>query len=170
LPPSHEVFMQHKVYGKYSPLDMDRINAWFTDHPDAILVTDKINEPVAFSSSFIDINRLMMELFTLEAVKEGLKARIRSAMPSWKVLLEIDGDKVQELKKMGVTDIAASRRVIQDNLSLMMGLKTNGIRVYVFHVNEEEGIDEEYVIRHDMDYVYGMYADRFDFGTQSGCP
>jgi len=41
-----------------------------------------------------------------------------------------------------------------------MGLKTNGIRVYVFHVNEEEGIDEEYVIRHDMDYVYGMYADR----------
>jgi hypothetical protein len=163
LPPSHEVFMQQKVYGKFSLLDMDRINAWFTDHTDAILVTDKINEAVAFSSSFTDINRLMMELFSLDAVKQGVDAGIRSAMPSWSVLSEIEGDKVQALKKMGITDIAASRRTIKDNIPLLINLRNNGIRVYVFRVNYDKGKDEAYVLSNDMDYVYGMYADQIDF-------
>jgi phosphoglycerol transferase MdoB-like AlkP superfamily enzyme len=162
-PPSHDVFMQQRLLGKYTPMDMDRINAWFSAHPDAILVTDKINDPVAFSSAFIDKDRLMMELFSLEAVREGVRAGILSAMPSWSVLSEIEGDQVQVLRQMGVKDISASRRVIGNNLPLLIRLKTNGIRVYVFHVNYDKGIDEAYVIANEMDFIYGMYADKMDF-------
>jgi phosphoglycerol transferase MdoB-like AlkP superfamily enzyme/glycerophosphoryl diester phosphodiesterase len=159
MPPSHEAFMQQKLFGQYSPLDMERINAWFTAHPDAILVTDKINEPGAFSAQFIDKKRLMMELFTWDAVKEGKDAGILSAMPTWKLVEGMTGDKVQVLKEMGVTDIPASRRIIDDNLTLLVQLKNNGIHVYVFHVNYDKGKDEAFVISHDMDYIYGMYAD-----------
>lgn len=163
LPPSHEAFLQQKLFGQYSPLDMDRINAWFAAHPDAVLVTDKTNEPGAFSAQFIDKKRLMMELFTWDAVKEGKDAGILSAMPTWKLVEGMTGDKVQVLKDMGITDIPASRRIIDDNLPLLVCLKNNGIRVYVFHVNYDKGKDEAYVISHDMDYIYGMYADEMDF-------
>ncbi len=86
---------------------------------------------------------------------------IRSAMPSWDVLSDIEGDKAHLLKEMGVKEVAVSRRMIRDNLPLMLSLKNHGIRVYVFHVNYDKGKDEEYVIRNDMNYVYGMYADKF---------
>jgi len=111
-----------------------------------------------------------MELFTLDAIKEGIDAGIRSAMASWNVLSGMNGDKVQALKQMGVTDVAASRRVIKDNLPLLVSLKNNGIRVYVFHVNYDKGKDEAYVICNDMDYIYGMYADTFDFSRKINCP
>jgi phosphoglycerol transferase MdoB-like AlkP superfamily enzyme len=163
MPPSHDVFITSRLYGKYTPLDIHRINEWFSDHPDAILVTDKINEPAEFSDKFLDRNRLMMELFTLEAVREGFRCGIMSPMPTWNVLKDIQGDKVGFLKDLGVKDVAASRRVIEKNIPLLLKLKQNGIRVYVFHVNYDKGKDEEYVIRHEMDYVYGMYADKSIF-------
>ena len=162
LPPEKAAFKQFKILGKYTPLDIDDINVWFKDHPDAILVTDKINTPTDFSKSFIDKERLIMELFTLEAVQEAVDAGIKSAMPNWAVVSGIKGDKVQTLVDMGVTEIAASRRDIKYNIQLIKSFKRNGIKIYVFHVNYEEGKDEDYVVRYDMDYIYGLYADEFD--------
>lgn len=51
-----------------TPLDMTAINDWFKAHPDAILVTDKVNEPRKFAGQFIDKKRLMMELFDVNSV------------------------------------------------------------------------------------------------------
>ena len=45
LPPSHAEFKKHKIYGDYTTLDIKGINEWFAAHPDAILVTDKLNDP-----------------------------------------------------------------------------------------------------------------------------
>ena len=116
-----------------------------------------------FSKLFIDKKRLMMELFTLNAVKEGVQADIKSAMPTWDILSRIKGDKVQTLVDIGVTDIAASRRIINNNIPLINSLKRNGIKLYVFHVNLDKRKDEAYVVCNDMDYIYGLYADEFDF-------
>ncbi len=160
VPPPHTTFMEHKILGKYSPLDMELINEWFSAHPDAILVTDKINEPAEFAAGFTDKNRLMMELFTMDAVKEGLTAGIRSAMPNWKVVQEMDGDIVLALKRSGITDIAVSRRAIGDNLPDLLRLKHNGIRAFVYHVNSDKGKDEKYVMENEMDVIYGLYADK----------
>jgi len=162
IPPNRATFKQQQILEKYTPLDIDDINDWFKDHPDAILVTDKINSPSDFSKLFIDKNRLMMELFTLDAVKEAVDANIKSAMPSWSVVSEIKGNKVQTLVDLGVTDIAASRRVIKYNIPLIKSFTKAGIKIYVFHVNHDKGKDEAYVVRFDMDYIYGLYADEFD--------
>lgn len=163
LPVSEREFLQHRLLGKYTPLNMDAINQWFISHPDAILVTDKLNEPLSFAKAFVDKTRLMMELFTLEAVKEATGYGIRSAMPSQNVLESLEGDKLATLSKLGVKHVAFSRMFIAGNLSFVQRLKKNGIDAYVFHVNLENGKDEEYVVRHELDYVYGIYADKWSF-------
>ena len=48
VPVSKKTFMSYKILGKYSPLDGEMINSWFKKHSDAILITDKINEPKIF--------------------------------------------------------------------------------------------------------------------------
>lgn len=169
LPPTLEVFKSLKLHGKFSPLDMRDVNAWFADHPDAILVTDKVNDPARIASEFLDKSRLMMELFSLDAVSDGVKAGIRSAMPSWNVVLAIAGDRVRKLQDMGVTDVAASRRTVTGHATLLQNLKTAGIRVFAFHVNTEPGMDETYVVCEEMDYFYGLYADTWDFSAEPEC-
>ncbi len=163
MPVTHKEFLKHKLFEKLTPLDLERINNWFTQHKDAILVTDKINEPKQFSKVFIDKNRLMMELFSKNAIKEGIDAKIKSAILSQEVLDSMQGNKVEELKKMGITEVAFSRRNIAESIELLKELKKNNIRVYVYHINQDTGKDEEYVTKYEMDLIYGMYADNWDF-------
>ncbi|RKZ67997.1 MAG: hypothetical protein DRQ48_09150 [Gammaproteobacteria bacterium] len=169
LPPVRDGFNSSQLLDKYTPMDMETINHWFEQHPDAILVTDKINTPLDFANQFVDKKRLMMELFSLKAVKEGVAAGIRSAMPSWDILVNIKGDITQSLVDLGVTDVAASRRVIKNNLKLLDEFKKQGIRVYVFHVNSGENSDEQFVVCNDMEHVYGLYADNYDFANVATC-
>jgi len=163
VPVSEREFLKHKIYKKFTPLNMKLINDWFQSHSDALLVTDKVNEPKQFAQLFVDKTRLMMELFSLEAVKEGLALGIKSAMPSENVVNGLGKDKVAALKALGVKHIAVSRRFIAPNIELMEQLKDNDIKVYVFHVNFEKGKDENYVVNYEMDYIYGMYADKWSF-------
>ena len=169
VPPTRKEFLEQKILKKYTPMDMDAINTWFIKHPDAILVTDKINTPIDFSNKFIDKNRLMMELFSLKAVKEGIESKIKSSMPSDNVLNKIQGDKVAFLKKLGVTDIASSRRIINNNLGLVKNIVDSGINIYAFHLHFDEGKDEAYVVCNENQYFYGMYADKWNFNEFLDC-
>ena len=162
LPVTKEEFLKRKIHGKFTPLDMEAINQWFATHPDAILVTDKVNEPTTFARQFVDKKRLMMELFTLEAVQEGLKIGIKSAMPSQNVVNKIKGDKVAFLKNLEVQHIVVSRRMIEEKKAFFLALKEAGIKAYVFHVNKDEGKDEAYTVLNDLPSVYGLYADKWE--------
>ncbi len=164
-PVTFQEFMNHKIHKKYSPLSMKEINDWFKEHPDAILVTDKVNEPELFSKVFIDANRLIMELFNEKALKQGLKFNILSAMPTQGLIAKMGWEKAVQLK---LKHVAVSRYFIKENKGLLKKLKENGIKVYVYHVNQDEdvldsGMDEEYVTKYELDYVYGMYADKWNF-------
>jgi glycerophosphoryl diester phosphodiesterase len=163
LPVTHEEFIRHKILGKYTPLDMKRINDWFTNHVDATLVTDKINEPEEFSGKFIDKKRLIMELFDIETVKKGVSAQIKTSMPSQNVIDNLTGNKVKQLKQLGVNGIAISRTYIASNVEFLQELKENNVRVYVYGLNQAPGTDEDYVVKYEMDYIYGIYADKWDF-------
>jgi glycerophosphoryl diester phosphodiesterase len=163
LPISKEEFLKHRIYGKFTPMDINRINLWFKEHKDAILITDKVNQPKAFSELFIDKNRLMMELFSLDAVKEGIKVGIKSAIPSQNVIEDLWGNKVKKLKQLGISNIAISRNFIESNVDLLIELKENNIKAYVYHVGFDIGKDEEYVVKYEMDYIYGLYADKWNF-------
>lgn len=163
-PVNHEEFLKYKIYGKYTPLDMTAINKWFSEHKDAVLVTDKINEPKAFSEMFIDKDRLVMELFSWEAIEEAVDANIKSAMPSQNIFNRFKNKNlIEKLNEKGITDIAISRNIIASNIDILKKLKQNNIRVYVYNVNDRIDRGEDYVVKYEMDYVYGLYADEWNF-------
>jgi hypothetical protein len=167
LPVTHDEFLHYKIYGKYTPLDIKKVNEWFSNHDDAILVTDKVNQPKEFSNLFVSKNRLMMELFTLEAVKEGLEIGLRSSMPSQNVIENLDGDRIEILKEIGVRDIAVSQRFISSNRSFLRELKENSIRTFVYHINMDEGKDEEYFVQYEKNFIFGLYADKWNFNKEN---
>ncbi len=136
---------------------------WFKEHPDATLITDKVNEPLLFANQFIDKKRLMMELFTEKAVDEGLTDGDLTVMPSEFILSIIKKQGVEYLVQKGIKYIAISRYHIMNNKPLLLDLKKKGIRVYVYNVNFKPYADEDYVTRYEMDYVYGIYADKWSF-------
>ncbi len=166
LPALYDEFISCEIYEKYTPLDMPRINEWFSLHKDAILVTDKINEPVEFASQFKFKNRLIMELFDMNAVKLGLKAEILSVMPSESVINGIDKEDVEDFAKMGIKNIAISRRFIDQsnrNKKLLLEFKKHNIKPYAYEINSDTGVNDEYVLKYQMDYFYGMYIDSWSF-------
>lgn len=162
LPPSHSEFMKHKIYGDYTTLDLKGINDWFTAHPDATLVTDKVNDPIAFANQFVDKSRLIMELFSVMAVEEASKNGI-TAMVSQEPLMSMVGDKLNYLSINNVKYVALSRRIIANKTKLMLQLMEQGIKVYVYNVNFDPGKDEKYVQENEIGLVYGMYADKWVF-------
>lgn len=160
LPPTHDQFMEQKIYGDYTTLDMDGINTWFKNHPDATLITDKVNDPIAFANAFVDKDRLIMELFSVMAVEKASEHGIQT-MISQEPLLAIKGDKINFLKVNNVKHVAVSRRIIASQKKLMLQLRDAGIKVYVFNVNFDMGKDEQYVYDNELGLVYGMYADKW---------
>ena len=164
LPPTRAEFLAQRIYGDYELLDMERINEWFKNHPDATLVTDKVNDPVDFANAFIDKNRLMMELFSPLAIEKASEQGI-TAMISQEPLLNLTIDKLNFLKVNNVKYVALSRRIIESQKKLMLSLRDAGIKVYVYNVNFDPGKDEKYVLDNEIGLVYGMYADSWVFDT-----
>ena len=158
LPPSLETFKKHNIYGDYITLDMEGINEWFAAHTDAILVTDKVNDPIGFANAFVDKQRLIMELFSPFAIEEAIQNGIEP-MISQEPLLRLKGDKINYLKVNNIKYAAVSRRIIFNEKELMLALRDNGIKVYVYNVNFDEGKDEAYVHENELGLVFGMYAD-----------
>ena len=167
VPVSREAFLKHKIRGKYTVLDMDAINSWFKTHPDAILITDKINDPKKFSAQFVGKGRLMMELFSLQAIEEASLNGV-IAVCSETPLSQIKGDVVAYFKRHKVSHVALSRRNIANKGALLRKFRENDIKVYIYHVNFDPGKDEKYVFENEIGIVYGMYADQWisEFSTK----
>ncbi|MDT7832998.1 sulfatase-like hydrolase/transferase [Flavobacteriaceae bacterium S356] len=165
-PVTQATFLKYPIRGTYTPMSMSRINQWFEEHPDAILVTDKVNDPIAFSKQFVDKNRLMMELFDWQSIENAIKAGIKSPIVAQHVLENISGNKVGKLKKAGVFNVAVSRTFIEKNITLLKELKASNIKVYAYHLNFDSSKDEEYVVKYEMDAIYGIYADTWNFSKE----
>lgn len=162
LPPTLEEFKKHTIYGDYITMDMEAINKWFSAHPDATLITDKISDPIEFANQFYNKEQLIMELFSPMSIEQAASHGIK-AMISQKPLLALKGDKLNFLKANNVKYAAVSRRIIERKKKLMLKLRDNGIKVYVYNVNFDEGKDERYVYEYEIGLVYGMYADKWVF-------
>lgn len=160
IPVSLSEFKKHKIRSKYTGLGMSQINRWFSEHPDAILVTDKINTPTTFADQFEDKRRLVMELFSKQAVEEALSSGI-SPLLSEKAIGEIKGDVVSYLIDNKIKYVGLSRRSIANKKDFLKKCRKNNIRVYAYHINFDAGKDERYVLDNEIGYVYGMYADKW---------
>ncbi len=145
---------------------MQGINNWFANHTDAILVTDKVNTPKEFAEQFIDKKRLMMELFSEEAIDEALRNSITPIISEC-MLYDLSINNIDSLKKKNVQYMAFSRRFIKEHLSFVKELKRRGLKAYVFHIgaiphtHKSFFMNEDYVLKYEMPYIYGFYADNW---------
>jgi hypothetical protein len=132
--PTLKEFKAYRLKLHHTPLGMREINQWFNNHKDAILVTDKVNTPLAFSQQFIDKKRLRMELFSMESV-----VRL------------IPKNRVAVLRALGIEYIVVSYKDFRNKAyqSLFQSFAKNGIKVYLY------GQDREAVLK--PLYYYGRY-------------
>lgn len=161
-PVSHEYFMNSLLLDKYTPLGMLEINEWFEIHKDAILITDKVNTPVEFSKEFKFKDRLKMELFSWEAVLEAVENDIIPIV-SENVVFQYRNSIVQMLNDNKINSVALSRSSLRKNVTLFKELQNAGIKIYAYHINSNIDKDEEYAVKYEMDYYYGIYADNWSF-------
>jgi hypothetical protein len=76
-------------------------------------------------------------------------------------LSQIKGDKLTYLKKNNIEHVSLSRRNIANKIALLQKFMDNNIKVYIYHVNFDEGKDEQYVFDNEIGLIYGMYADNW---------
>ncbi|WP_325892033.1 sulfatase-like hydrolase/transferase [Grimontia sp. NTOU-MAR1] len=167
IPPRYDDFMSKKMHGKYTPLSLEDLNTWFESHPDAFLVTDKVNSPKKVLEVFEFKDRLVMELFTVEALEEATELGIFSPMPSWVTYLHLNKD-VERLKSLGVKHLALSTTDIKSNINEMLELKENGIKTFLFNINVNNADGEIGIACNHLNFAYGMYVDSVDF-VQEAC-
>ena len=162
-PITHEIFMSRKAKNKFTPLSIAEINAWFKNHPDAILVTDKVNTPKQFSEAFNFKSRLIMELFSAQAIKEANKHQIKflAAPNVFKGMNETE--QLDFIKSNNVKYLSISRNSITKNRVFYKKLKNLGVKLYAYHISFKMWSDEPYVFINELDYIYGMYADEWQF-------
>lgn len=161
-PVTLDEFLKHKIKKNYTPLSLEMLHEWFKKHPDATLLTDKINDPEAVSAVFTSKDQLLLKLISFHTIKAAKSLNIEFVLNE-NLLNNLKGNKIEELKKLDVKYILISRKSIKEKESLLLQIKEAGIKTYASHVNFEKGKDELYVFNNEMDFIYGFYADIWDF-------
>jgi hypothetical protein len=166
-----EIFLAHKLYDLYTPLSMDEINQWFAQHEDAILVTDKMNSPAEMVELFVFPDRLFMELFTFGAIEQAQALGV-DFMLSEGLLYDIEGSQLDYLQEHNIEALAVNRKLATQSerySNFFLQCKELGIRTYAFGLDPNE-YTEKYVLEHEMQYFYGIYADNWidEFDVETG--
>ena len=161
-PPTLKEFLKHKIKEKYTPLSLEMLHEWFKNHPDATLFTDKINDPKAVSAVFTSTHQLLLKLISFHTIKAAKTLNIEFVL-SENLLNDLGDNKIEELQKLNVKYILISRKSIKEKEALLLKIKDAGIKTYASHVNFEKGKDELYVFNNEMKFIYGFYADVWDF-------
>ena len=180
IPPTEKDFLNYKIKGYLTPLNINLINKWFGEKKEAILITDKINDPKLIFQEFNFSNRLRMELFSKDAIIEAKKLNI-TAIPSYFVLQDMSNP-IKFLKENDIKYVAASRAIISETNSnlknlikeiigrnLLKKIYKSGIKIYAFNINYEKGKDEIYTMCNEFKYFYGLYADYWEIPNKKIC-
>ena len=162
--PSYKEFMKKKINKQFSPLDMKTINNWFSDHNDAILVTDKINDPKLLIENFKFPERLIMELFDERSIEDALSLKFTNILISSDVIdkkYNFDLNRIKYYKKNGVFGLAASRHTIFKHPNYFKYAKKNGLKVYAFHLNDKKKFSTEAeMLCYFSELISGVYAEK----------
>ncbi len=138
------------------------LHDWFKNHPDAKLLTDKINDPKAVSQVFTSKHQLMMKVHSTPALKTAKSLDLEFVMHE-NVLNALKTNPLQKLLDYKTKHILISRKSIAAKKELLLKLKEAGIKTYASHVNFEKGKDELFMYNNEKGFIYGFCADVWDF-------
>ena len=182
IPPTLKIFNNYRISKKYTPLDYKKINSWFNQNKDAILITDKIKDLNAIKNQIkIDKSRLLIETFSIESL-------IQFRDNNYKVIANIDSLKelknpVNFLNQKEIEYISVPHQIKKDlEYNFLNSLKNfftensakqlinNGFKFYVYGLNEEKNrITEKDVVCKYRDIFFGLYVDNWNFNENIKC-
>ena len=182
LPPTLEEFKKYKILNKFTALDYKDINKWFSDHKDAYLITDKI-EDVSLIENLLKIekSRIMIEVFNQEVLKE-LISKDYKVIP-FLGLLKTMPEPIEYLKENNIEYVSTSHKIKRllkknhihywlniFNPVLERDLINNGFKFIAFNLNQKRrNISEIELMCNYSDVFYGIYADKWNFDKKTYC-
>ena len=171
VPPTLKNFLNFKIDKKFTPLSEKEILNWFVKHPDATLVTDKLDDALLLKNIFNRIqNNLIVEVFTEQSIEKALSNNFSRILISQKI---ISDNKFSENflnylvnNKNIPYGFAVRKEAIYENAEFFKKAKSLGFKTYVYNINEElnnyvldsSGLEGE-VICNLHNYIDGIYAD-----------
>ncbi len=159
IPPSKDEFLHYGIGKNLTPLTMKQINDWFTKHPDAFLVSDKLDSPALLCRNFkFCQQRLYMELFSWKSFIQAKKQDVFAPMITGDVLFYANFPSV--VKRYGVEFVAVSYRRFPHFLDRLEYLFKRRIKVFLFDLPADNR-DVKPVLEHLIPPAYGAYLERY---------
>lgn len=167
VPPSLNEFKQSVLWDKYHPIDLEELAEWFARRPDAYLVTDKVTDFSKLVAGFPDVDRMLVEVFSVDDYSRAIKEGVRHPVLSLYAAVLSDGMDavVAFLESQPVKFAAVPAKRVEPYRELLTRLQHNQACVYVFTSN-----DPGFLRKGFGRLFYGTYADGWsiDRGDCSG--
>lgn len=154
-PPSKEYIKNTKIYGRFTPLDKDAINAIFSANPSIYLVTDKLNDFSAIENQLnFGKDRIIIEIFSVRDYFRARKMGFKYAMFSTSDIAFAIRHKIPI--------IAVHTSAIQNESGEKLAREyiANGGCIFAYSSNESEFINA-----HKGKSVSAFYTDYYDINA-----
>lgn len=157
-PPSKDYLKKAKIYGRFSVLDKEAINAIFMENENIFLVTDKLNDFEALNTQFSGFkDRIIIEAFGVSNYFKARKMGFKYAM--------LSTNDINLAKSFNIPMIAAHTSILQSQKGIeeAQDFIANGGCIMLFSSNEKAFID-----KHKGKSVTQFYVDNYDI-KQNRC-
>ncbi|AHI53321.1 glycerophosphodiester phosphodiesterase family protein [Spiroplasma culicicola] len=154
--PTLEEFRSYKILNQYTALTFIEINKWFELHDDAVLITDKIDEPSRVMDEFKFPSRLKMELFSEKSIIESSNLNASSSMANYNFIRDVNKP-IEFLKLNNVEYIVSPVPSTDFQKKLLKEARTNDIKVFMYFSDKIENLNP--IIKSNINYMDGYYLD-----------
>lgn len=155
-PPSKDYIKNAKIYGRFSPLTLQDINAIFSANPSVYLVSDKLNDFNALANQLdFGKDRLLVEVFSIKSYFEARKMGFKYPMfCAW--------DSIESIKmamRHKIPMITTHTEILRDEKGAKLAEEfiANGGCIFTFSSNEADFINT-----HRDKRVSAFYVDYYD--------
>ena len=155
-PPSKDYIKNAKIYGRFTPLTLQDINAIFRANPSVYLVTDKLNDFAALESQLnFGKDRLLIEVFSIKSYFEARKMGFKYPMfCAW--------DSIESIKtamRHKIPMITTHTEILRTEKGAKLAEEyiANGGCIFTFSSNEADFINT-----HRDKRVSAFYVDFYD--------
>lgn len=155
-PPTTEEFFKVESRNSLTPIDYPGIQNWLNERPDAILVTDKIEDMEYLSTSTKDMDRLIVEVFSFGKYVEALKMDLKKPMLSIHNTHSLgdDSEILQFVDSWNAQYAAVSLKALESRKNLVKQLIKRKVCIFSYTSNDKAEMDGRHA-----EGIHGFYTD-----------
>ncbi len=149
--------IKQKIYGKYTPLTVEKINELFNKDKNLILVTDKISNFDILLNNFNFTDRMIVEVFSLKKYKEALRKGI--LYPALCIGRKED---FKVVIKENIRMVTTSIDFLKQNTDIFKYFHKKGVVIMVYgtpEINDEQILKNNVGVTCSLAYVDSVFPE-----------